>query len=129
MNHVSFILTQGSGWAYRHGTDATEKAIEKTVEEESGNMATYEQETEILAQWSRQLAQALEIPELNLDQELFLDLARRSADSVIHAAAPVTAFLVGYAAGRQHMGGADASESVSKAASVAFDLCDNFRED
>ena len=34
-----------------------------------------------------------------MDQELLLDLARKSADSVIHAAAPVTTFLVGYAAG------------------------------
>ena len=51
-------------------------------------------EMQILGEWCKQLASALQIPDLDVDQELLLDLARKSADSVIHAAAPVTSFMV-----------------------------------
>lgn len=86
-------------------------------------------EAEVLAQWSEQLAQALQIPDLEVDQELLLELARRSADSVIHASAPVTAFMVGYAAGQEASKGiagsaVTASEATVRAADVAFTLCE-----
>ncbi|WP_309109037.1 DUF6457 domain-containing protein [Arthrobacter sp.] len=87
-------------------------------------------EAEILAQWSEQLAKALQIPDLRVDQELLLELARRSADSVIHASAPVTAFMVGYAAG-QEAGKGNAGSSVTpsaattRAADIAFSLCES----
>ncbi|MBT2513001.1 DUF6457 domain-containing protein [Arthrobacter sp. ISL-30] len=85
-------------------------------------------EARVLTQWSQQLANALQILDLEVDQELLLDLARRSADSVIHAAAPVTAFMVGYAAGHEAGRGGSSSEvsssaAISKAADVAFKLC------
>jgi hypothetical protein len=65
-----------------------------------------------------------------VDNELLLDLARKSADSVIHPAAPVTTFLVGYAAGLEAgTGSAGAREAssaaVARAASIAFGLCDD----
>src|SRR5688572_33002268 len=86
-------------------------------------------EARILAQWSERLADALQIPDLEVDQELLLDLARKSASSVVHAAAPVTTFMVGYAAGLEsRMGSGEDRESsaavVSRAADVAFRLCE-----
>ena len=53
-------------------------------------MAVDDDEAQILDQWSQRLAQALQILDLEVDQELLLDLARKSAGTVIHAAAPVT---------------------------------------
>lgn len=85
-------------------------------------------EAQVLAQWSQDLAKALEILDLEVDQELLLELARKSADSVIHAAAPVTAFMVGYAAGREASkesqgSGASSTLATTRAADVAFKLC------
>ena len=87
-------------------------------------------EAEILAQWSEQLAKALQIPDLKVDQELLLELARRSADSVIHASAPVTAFMVGYAAGQEAGKGTSGSAvtpsaATIRAADIAFTLCES----
>lgn len=92
-------------------------------------MAVDDDEARILAQWSQRLAQALQILDLEVDQELLLDLARKSAVSVIHAAAPVTTFMVGYAAGRESAIGNGAfretpEAAVSRAADVAFGLCE-----
>ncbi|MFP5365429.1 MAG: DUF6457 domain-containing protein [Actinomycetes bacterium] len=93
-------------------------------------MAVSNEESQVLDQWSNRLAQALQILDLEVDQELMLELARRSADSVIHAAAPVTTFLVGYAAGLEAGTGSagnreNAAAAVSKAAATAFQLCDD----
>jgi hypothetical protein len=93
-------------------------------------MAVDDDEARILARWSQRLAQALQILDLEVDQELLLDLARRSADSVIHAAAPVTTFMVGYAAGLEAGRGsagsrATSTAAISKAADVAFQLCED----
>ena len=93
-------------------------------------MAVDDDEAQILDQWSQRLAQALQILDLEVDQELLLDLARKSAGTVIHAAAPVTTFMVGYAAGleaRPGSAGAKASSAaaISKAAAVAFQLCED----
>lgn len=93
-------------------------------------MPANEEETQILDQWSNRLAQALQILDLEVDHELLLDLARKSADSVIHAAAPVTTFMVGYAAGLQAGTGSagnreNTAAAVAKAADTAFRLCDD----
>ena len=93
-------------------------------------MAVSDEEAQVLDQWSNRLAQALQILDLKVDNELLLDLARKSADSVIHPAAPVTTFLVGYAAGLEagtgSAGSREASSAaVQRAASVAFGLCDD----
>ncbi|RAX44814.1 molybdopterin-guanine dinucleotide biosynthesis protein [Arthrobacter sp. AQ5-06] len=90
-------------------------------------MAVDENEAQVLDQWTHRLAQALQILDLEVDQELLLDLARKSAGSVIHAAAPVTTFLVGYAAGLAGNGSArstaESTAAVTQAADVAFRLC------
>ncbi|MDQ1060531.1 hypothetical protein QFZ23_004432 [Arthrobacter globiformis] len=86
-------------------------------------------EMQILGEWCEQLAKALEIPDLDVDQELLLDVARKAADSVIHAAAPVTAFMVGYVAGREagrdNAGPEEARNATAQAADIAFRLCEN----
>ncbi|MFE4833684.1 DUF6457 domain-containing protein [Arthrobacter sp. NPDC056691] len=86
-------------------------------------------EMQILRMWCEQLAKALEVPDLDVDQELLLDLARKSADQVIHAAAPVTAYMVGYVAGheagRGGPGPAGAKEATARAADIAFRLCED----
>ncbi|RAM36843.1 DUF6457 domain-containing protein [Arthrobacter globiformis] len=85
-------------------------------------------EMQILGEWCKQLARALQIPDLDVDQELLLDLARKSADSVIHAAAPVTAFMVGYVAGqeagRESAGSEGSRAATARAADIAFRLCE-----
>ena len=54
-----------------------------------------------LEQWVAELAEALGLPELaGLDLGLILDLARDAAHGVARPAAPLTTFLVGFAAGR-----------------------------
>ncbi len=75
-------------------------------------MAVSDDEAQVLDQWSHRLAQALQILDLKVDQALLLDLARESAGSVIHAAAPVTTFLVGYAAGLDAGSGSAGSREV-----------------
>jgi len=61
-----------------------------------------------LEQWVAELAVALGVPELaSLDLGLVLDLARDAAHGVARPAAPLTTFLVGFAAGRA---GASADE-------------------
>ncbi|MBT2565222.1 molybdopterin-guanine dinucleotide biosynthesis protein [Arthrobacter sp. ISL-85] len=90
-------------------------------------------EAQVLSQWSQELARALQILDLEVAQELVLDLARKSADSVIHAAAPVTAFMVGYAAGLEagkgSLGsGVSPALATNRAAEVAFKLCSDWAE-
>src|SRR6478752_5479177 len=96
-------------------------------------MATNDDEAQILDQWTHKLTQSLQILDLKVDQELILELARKSADSVTHAAAPITAFLVGYAAALEAGTGSAGSKaastaSVTKAADVAFSLCEDARQ-
>lgn len=99
-------------------------------------MAVDENEAQVLEQWTHRLAQALQILDLDVDQEVLLDLARKSADSVIHAAAPVTTFLVGYAAGLEAGAGASggaggagskasSADAIARAAAVASRLCED----
>lgn len=90
-------------------------------------MAMNDDEAQVLDQWSSRLAQALQILDLDVDHELLLDLARKSSDNVIHAAAPITTFLVGYAAALGARTGSPgdreaAAAAVAQAARVAFQL-------
>lgn len=59
-----------------------------------------------LHDWIDELSDALEV-DAEIDEALILDLAREAAHSVERPAAPVTTFLVGYAAGLR---GGDVSE-------------------
>ena len=67
-----------------------------------------------LSRWVEQLCDALQI-DAAPDRDLVLDLARDAAHGVARPAAPLTTFLVGYAAGRQ----GNAAEAVERAAATA----------
>jgi Na+-transporting NADH:ubiquinone oxidoreductase subunit NqrD len=54
---------------------------------------------EILKQWIRRLSQALQIVDLEVDNDLVLTVADEAAHAVNPMAAPITTFMVGYAAG------------------------------
>ena len=51
--------------------------------------------------WLLRLARALDIDPTVIDVELVLDLARDAAHGIARPAAPLTTFLVGFAAGAQ----------------------------
>jgi hypothetical protein len=71
-----------------------------------------------LAAWVAELATALDIDAAALDRDLVLDVARDAAHGVARPAAPLTTFLVGYAAGLR--GGTP--EDVAAAAETALRL-------
>jgi hypothetical protein len=62
---------------------------------------------DVLADWVQELAGALGVDSADVDRDLLLDVARDAAHRVARPAAPLTTFLVGYAAGMRG-GGADA---------------------
>jgi len=68
--------------------------------------------------WAAELAAALGLEDLPIDIGLVLDLARDAAHNVARPAAPLTTFLVGYAAARR--GGTP--EDIREAAAVATRL-------
>jgi hypothetical protein len=69
-----------------------------------------------LDNWLRELCEALDLPlELATHRDLILDVARDAAHGVARPAAPLTTFLVGYAAGQA----GNAGEAVTQAAAVA----------
>ncbi|MBT2547742.1 DUF6457 domain-containing protein [Arthrobacter sp. ISL-65] len=82
-----------------------------------------------LAQWSQRLIQALQILDLKVDQQLVARLAAESSRAVNGEAGPVTALLVGYAAGLAAKGGsATPQDAVQSAADVALRLCEHGTE-
>lgn len=62
-------------------------------------MAAHDDSALDLDQWSRRLAQALQLLDLRVDADLIRDLADRVGRDVGPEAAPLTTFYVGYAAG------------------------------
>jgi Domain of unknown function (DUF6457) len=78
-----------------------------------------------LETWLNELCAALDLPlELARHRQLILDVARDSAHGVMRPAAPLTTFLVGYAAGRSAGATDDASSygAVQWSAGVATAL-------
>jgi hypothetical protein len=71
-----------------------------------------------LQEWVTALAEELGVPPDVVDMRVLLDLARDAAHQVDRPAAPLTTFLVGYAAG---VHGADAA-AVANAAATASRL-------
>lgn len=67
--------------------------------------------------WARRLTEALGIPDFDPDIALILDLARDAAHGVARPSAPLTTFLVGYAAGKTG-GSARDIEALSRTASA-----------
>jgi len=76
-----------------------------------------------LAIWSQQLVTALDVPELEVDVDAILDLAADAAHAILRPAAPLTTFVVGYAAGLAAATGANPAEAVHSAIGVARQLC------
>jgi hypothetical protein len=75
----------------------------------------------ILADWSNEVRAALGI-EADVDIRSVLGLAGVVAHSVIRPAAPLTTYLVGFAAGRAAALGEDASAAATDATRIAKDL-------
>ena len=68
-----------------------------------------------LDDWLRELCAELSIPvELAEHRDLILDVAREAAHAIARPAAPLTTFLVGYAAGRS-----ESASAVTDAADIA----------
>ncbi|MDJ0378226.1 DUF6457 domain-containing protein [Cryobacterium sp. PH31-L1] len=79
---------------------------------------------EILQQWTRRLSQALQILDLELDNHLMLNVADEAAHAVSPMAAPITTFVVGYAAGLAAGNSTIASQlAIARAAEVVLDVC------
>jgi hypothetical protein len=66
-----------------------------------------------LEDWTTAVAEALELDPQDVDRDLVLDLARDVAHAVARPAAPLTAFLVGLAAGRSGQAPRDVAAKVS----------------
>lgn len=91
--------------------------------EDAASNAAQDQE---LSQWSQRLTQALQILDLEVDQKIVARLTDESANAVNRAAGPVTALLVGYAAGlAARSGNTTPGEAVQSAADVALRLCEH----
>ncbi len=71
-----------------------------------------------LHDWIDELCDALEL-DAEVDEGLILDLARDAAHSVERPAAPITTFLVGYAAGLRSGGVAEIEELAARAQVLA----------
>jgi molybdopterin-guanine dinucleotide biosynthesis protein A len=82
-----------------------------------------EEEDALLEQWSARLVEALAVEGLDVDIKSILGLAGRAAHSVLRPAAPLTTFIVGYAAGLSVGAGQTTSEAAVKSAlDVGFQL-------
>ncbi|TYC97861.1 molybdopterin-guanine dinucleotide biosynthesis protein [Arthrobacter echini] len=78
----------------------------------------------LLHDWTEGLLAALELEGTEVDIDAVLGLAGRAAHSVVRPAAPLTTFVVGYAAGLA-VGSGQAEEQVAmrSASAVADALC------
>ncbi|MFF3979359.1 NTP transferase domain-containing protein [Streptomyces sp. NPDC001828] len=74
---------------------------------------------DVLDEWITAVKDELGI-ELDVDTRVLLDLARDAAHGVARPAAPLTTFLVGYAAAQAGGSGKDVAESAHKAAALAL---------
>jgi hypothetical protein len=86
---------------------------------------THEQrdaEDALLADWCARLADELEVHGLTVDLKAVLGLAGRAAHAVMRPAAPLTTFVVGYAAGMAAAGGEPSDAAVERAIGVALRL-------
>ncbi|MGD9955099.1 MAG: DUF6457 domain-containing protein [Candidatus Nanopelagicales bacterium] len=75
-------------------------------------------ETAVLDEWTRELAAALGV-DLTVEVDTVLDLAGDAARGVVRPAAPVTTYLVGYAAARNGGDAAAVADAVATARALA----------
>lgn len=83
-----------------------------------------EEERSTLENWTARLVAALGIADFAPDIDEVLDLAGIAARTVVRPAAPLTTFLVGYAAGRAAASGTDPEQAVAAASRTAAALGD-----
>ncbi|MCX5196200.1 molybdenum cofactor guanylyltransferase [Streptomyces sp. NBC_00249] len=76
----------------------------------------------VLEQWITAAKTELAIEDVDVDVKTLLDLARDAAHGVARPAAPLTTFLVGYAAARAEAAGTDPARAVAEASRKAADL-------
>lgn len=69
--------------------------------------------------WIDELCDALELEDAEIDEGLVLDLARVAAHEVERPAAPITTFLVGYAAALRGGATSDVEELAGRASALA----------
>lgn len=77
----------------------------------------------LLEAWCLRLIDALELEGLTVDVQSVLGLAGRAAHAVARPAAPLTTFVVGYAAGLASAGDTDGDAAIQAATATALRLC------
>jgi hypothetical protein len=75
----------------------------------------------MLEEWVRRLCEALGVPVDAVDVDGVLDLAREAAHNVDRPAAPITTYVVGYAAGQRSGDPAAAADAAEAATRLARD--------
>lgn len=86
-------------------------------------MTNHDEEARTLNEWSRQLTQALQILDLEVDHKRILDVVRETSQAVSPSAGSISAFLIGYAAGSKDTRGKKGSgEAVESAAGVVMQV-------
>ena len=85
------------------------------------NSAADDQDS-VLREWSTSLASALALGGLKVDVDAILAIAGTAAHAVVRPAAPLTTYLVGYAAGSAAAGGASPDVAFAQAAAAATAL-------
>jgi molybdopterin-guanine dinucleotide biosynthesis protein A len=99
------------------------KGAKMTNDEQSTQDEQRAKEDEALRQWCAKVAEATGVPELEVDLKTVLGLAGRAAHAVMRPAAPLTTFIVGYAAGiAAGSGKATPAEAFTAAADAGFQL-------
>lgn len=79
--------------------------------------------TETLERWSASLARELGVSDLEVDIDAVLALAGVAAHAVLRPAAPLTTYLVGYAAGRAAaLDDVSGEQATARATGIAVDL-------
>lgn len=73
----------------------------------------------VLTEWTHTVCQALGLDESAVDRDLILDLTKDVAHNVARPAAPLTAFLVGLAAGRAGAGSDEIRHVAERIAALA----------
>ncbi|WP_028279198.1 DUF6457 domain-containing protein [Arthrobacter sp. H5] len=93
-------------------------------------MTSLDDELRTLSEWSRQLTQALQILDLEVDHQRIVEVAEQTSREVSPSAGSISAFLIGYAAGTADTSGRKgADDAVQSAADVVVQVCAKGVED
>ena len=86
-----------------------------------------DEQRRVLGEWAARLAEELGLAGFEVDVDEVLGLAGVAAHAVRRPAAPLTTFVVGYAAGRAAAGGTDAGVAATRAGEVARRLAAEYQ--